>query len=231
MKRSVAVITARGGSKRIPCKNIKDFCGKPIIAYSIEAALESNIFDEVMVSTDSSEIAETAIHYGALVPFMRSIATADDYATTSDVLLEVIEQYEERGTFFDDICCIYPTAPFVTGEKLIKAMELLKMADVDAVIPVTAFSYCPQRGMIMNGKYIEMKHPEYTDARSQDLEKMYHDSGQFYCLKTNRFKKNKRLMAGKVVPLVLPETEVQDIDTLEDWKLAELKYQMMKRNP
>lgn len=231
MKRSVAVITARGGSKRIPGKNIKDFCGKPIIAYSIEAALESNIFDEVMVSTDSSEIAETAIHYGASVPFMRSIATADDYATTSDVLLEVIEQYEERETFLDDICCIYPTAPFVTGEKLIKAMELLKMADVDAVIPVTAFSYCPQRGMIMNGKYIEMKHPEYMDARSQDLEKMYHDSGQFYCLKTNRFKKNKRLMAGKVVPLVLPETEVQDIDTLEDWKLAELKYQMMKRNP
>lgn len=229
MKRSVAVITARGGSKRIPGKNIRDFCGKPMIAYSIEAALESDIFAEVMVSTENREIAETAIRYGASVPFMRSIATADDYATTSDVLLEVIEQYEERATFFDDVCCIYPTAPFVTGEKLINAMKLLEMAGVDAVIPVTAFSYAPQRGMIMNGRYIEMKCPEYIDARSQDLEKMYHDSGQFYCLKTDSFKKNKRLMAGKVVPIVLPEMEVQDIDTLEDWKMAELKYRIMKR--
>lgn len=229
MKQSLAVITARGGSKRIPGKNIKEFCGKPIIAYSIEAALESGVFDEIMVSTDSREIAEIAIRYGASVPFMRSTATADDYATTSEVLLEVIGQYEKRAIFFDVICCIYPTAPFVTGEKLAKAMELLKMTDVDTVIPVTAFSYSPQRGMIMNGKYIEMKYPEYMDTRTQDLEKIYHDSGQFYCFETDSFKKNKRLMAGNVVPLVLPEMEVQDIDTLEDWKMAELKYRMMKK--
>lgn len=227
---AIAIITARGGSKRIPGKNIKEFCGKPVISYSIKAAIESESFDEVMVSTDSREIAEIAVRYGAKVPFFRSEKTSDDYATTSDVLLEVIGQYEKKGIFFEYASCIYPTAPFVTREKISRAMKMLKeMQEADAVIPVTAFSYPPQRGMILNGEWMEMKYPEHMDARSQDLEKLYHDCGQFYCFRIENFKKNGKLMCGNIVPLIVPELEVQDIDTLEDWKLAELKYQLLEK--
>ena len=142
---SIAVITARGGSKRIPHKNIKDFCGKPIIAYSIEAALESGLFDEVMVSTDDEEIAEIARVFGASVPFMRSSSTSDDYATTSDVLLEVLDAYESQGRTFDSLCCIYPTAPFVTAGKLHAARSLFEDG-ADTVLVVTEYSFPPQRG-------------------------------------------------------------------------------------
>ncbi len=228
MSKSVAIITARGGSKRIPKKNIKDFCGKPIIAYSIEAAIQSKIFDEVMVSTDSEEIASLARYYGAVVPFMRSQETANDFATTSDVLLEVIGQYEKSNIYFDYGCCIYPTAPFVTKEKLQNAKKIIEDTNVNTVIPMVAFSYPPQRGIIIRGEKAELKYPEYIDTRSQDLEKIYHDCGQFYFFKVEKLKKEKKLMSKEFVPYIVSELEVQDIDTLSDWKLAELKYELMK---
>ncbi len=223
----VAIITARGGSKRIPRKNIQEFCGKPILAYSIEAAVESGIFDTVMVSTDDEEIAEIAEKYGAEVPFFRSEKTAGDYATTNDVLLEVLEEYERRGRHFEAACCIYPTAPFVTAEKLKNAMEQLLSSDADTLIPVVAFSYPPQRAMIVKEGRLVFEYPQYLDSRSQDLEPHYHDAGQFYVFRTESFRKNRRLMVGNILPFVLPEMEVQDIDSRTDWEIAQIKYRLM----
>ena len=223
----LAIITARGGSKRIPGKNIKDFCGKPIIAYSIEAALESGAFDDVMVSTDSEEIADIARRYGASVPFMRSEATSKDYATTTDVLKEVFDKYAEMGTEINYACCIYPTAPFVTAKKLKDAMEKLIADNADTVAPVIPYSYPPQRGLAIRDGIVEFVQPEHMFTRSQDLEEMYHDAGQFYAFNVNAFLNSKGILAGKVLPLVVSELEAQDIDTETDWKLAELKYQMM----
>jgi N-acylneuraminate cytidylyltransferase len=225
---AVAIITARGGSKRIPRKNIKDFCGQPIMAYSIQAALSTGIFDRVMVSTDDEEIGETAKRYGAEVPFYRSGETAGDFATTNDVLMEVLEEYEKRGESFEMACCIYPTAPFVTGEKLRTAMEYLEASDADTLIPCTAFSYPPQRAMVIREERLSFLYPEYLDSRSQDLEKHYHDAGQFYCFRVEAFRKNKRLMVGNILPFVIPETELQDIDTETDWVIAEMKYARMQ---
>lgn len=223
-KKAVAIITARGGSKRIPGKNIKEFCGRPIISYSIEAALKSGVFDTVMVSTDNEKIAEVAEKYGAEVPFMRSAEASDDFSTTSDVLVEVLEEYERRQIRYTYACCIYPTAPFVTPEKLCLAMQKLKIEEIDTVIPVVSYSYPPQRGMVISDEYIRLQNEEYRNTRSQDLEKIYHDCGQFYAFRVNSFKNTRNLMAGKIKPIVCSEMEVQDIDTLEDWKIAELKY-------
>lgn len=224
----LAVITARGGSKRIPRKNIKDFCGKPIMAYSIEAALESEVFDTVMVSTDDREIAEIAEKYGATVPFFRSEKTSNDFAVTSQVLVEVLEEYESRGQCFDRLCCIYPTAPFITAERLRTAMELLEEKQADSVLPVVRFSFPPQRGVVLEDGFLRFKWPEHRNARSQDLEPFYHDVGQFYCVNVESFREQQVLVMEKTVPLILSELEIQDIDTEEDWKLAELKYQMLK---
>ncbi|MBP5281402.1 MAG: pseudaminic acid cytidylyltransferase [Lachnospiraceae bacterium] len=226
MKR-IAIITARGGSKRIPKKNIKEFLGKPIIAYSIEAALQSKVFDTVMVSTDDEEIAKIAISYGAEVPFFRSSETANDFSTTNDVLLEVLKEYEDRGEQFDVACCIYPTAPFVTAEKLCAAMEKLLASDADTLIPVVAFSYPPKRGLLIREGKLIFEYPEYLDKRSQDIEKSYHDAGQFYLFRVPNFKKNKRLMVGNILPLEVSEMEVQDIDQITDWEIAEIKYRLL----
>lgn len=225
-KKSVAIITARGGSKRIPHKNIRDFCGKPIISYSIEAALSSGVFDEVMVSTDDETIASIARSFGAAVPFMRSAESANDYASTDDVIAEVLRAYEAGGTRFDRFCCIYPTAPFVTAEKLKNAMALLDQAE--SVMPVVAFSYPPQRGIILENGRIRRKYPEFLTARSQDLEKMYHDCGQFYACRTDAFFRDSTTDVDDLVPMIMPEMEVQDIDTEEDWAIAELKYRKMQ---
>lgn len=225
-KTSVAIITARGGSKRIPHKNIRAFCGKPIIGYSIEAALSSGVFDEVMVSTDDEEIAAIARRFGATVPFMRSAEAANDYASTDDVIAEVLKAYETGGAHFDRFCCIYPTAPFVTAEKLKNAMALLDQAE--SVMPVVAFSYPPQRGIILENSRIRRKYPEFLTARSQDLEKMYHDCGQFYACRTDAFFRDNTTDVDDLVPMIMPEMEVQDIDTEEDWAIAELKYRKMQ---
>ena len=224
---AVAIITARGGSKRIPRKNVKEFLGKPILLYSIEAALNSGIFEEVMVSTEDEEIAELARKAGAVVPFMRGDENANDFATTTDVLLEVVEEYEKRGKHFEFGCCIYPTAPFVTAEKLKDGMEKLAASDADTLMPVVPFSFPPQRGMVIRGDKLQFVQPEHALTRSQDLEHWYHDVGQFYCFRTENFKRNKILTVGNVLPYVVSELEVQDIDTISDWKIAEMKYEAM----
>ena len=225
--KTLAMITARGGSKRIPRKNIKEFNGKPIIAYSIEAALNSGVYDEVMVSTDDEEIAEISRKFGAKVPFLRSEKTSNDFATTTDVIEEVITEYRSRGEDFDIVTCIYPTAPFITADKLKTAVETLKDSDADTLIPVVRFSYPPQRAMEIHDGRLVFRQPENLNKRSQDLESHYHDAGQFYVLKTESFLKNKNLMVGNILPLELSELEVQDIDNEVDWKLAELKYNLI----
>ena len=230
---NVAIITARGGSKRIPRKNIKDFCGKPIIAYPIAAAKESDLFDEVMVSTDDGEIAVVAREYGANVPFLRSVVTSDDYATTADVLQEVLLEYEKRSCTFQVMCCLYPTAPFVTAERLKEAYKLLEENHAEEVVPVVKFSYPPQRGFRFQDGVLSYAQPQYILARSQDLEPMYHDAGQFYFYDVNAYRIGMQKDSAKgaymlrAVPLFLDEMEVQDIDNLTDWKLAELKYRML----
>lgn len=228
---AIAIITARGGSKRIPRKNIKSFCGKPILAYSIEAALNSNLFEEVMVSTDDSEIATIAKEYGALVPFLRSKETSDDYSNTNEVIAEVLSKYKIEGKNFEYVVCIYPTAPFITSSLLQKSLKLLvDNPAANSVLPVTQFSFPPQRGMLINNdSTLEYWMPENANVRSQDLPPIYHDAGQFYCCKTTAFFKTKRLASEPTIPLVLPETSVQDIDTISDWTIAELKYQSLIR--
>lgn len=228
--KKLAIITARGGSKRIPRKNIKDFLGKPIIAYSIEAALASGEFDEVMVSTDDEEIASIAREYGAKVPFLRSEKTSNDFASTTDVIIEVLDEYKKRGTDYEIAACIYPTAPFVTGDKLKTAVKKLEESDADTLIPVVNFSYPPQRALVINDGKLIFRKPEYMQSRSQDLEPWYHDVGQFYLLRTEAFRKNLALMAGNILPLVVSELEVQDIDNETDWKIAEMKYKIIKEN-
>lgn len=187
--KNICIIPARGGSKRIPRKNVKDFLGKPIIAYSIEAALQSKLFDEVMVSTDDEEIAGVARKYGASVPFMRSAATADDHATTADVLNEVILKYADRGRSFDACCCLYATAPFVTPQRLQEAHAKLDASDCIGTFTVVPYSYPVQRSIRIDSDGSSyMSCPEYKSARSQDLETIYHDAGQFYFTMIQDFK-------------------------------------------
>lgn len=223
--KSIAVITARGGSKRIHKKNIKDFCGKPIIAYSIIAALESGLFDDVMVSTDDQEIADIARQYGASVPFMRSAKTSDDFATTRDVLEEVLNDYSSRGQEFDYMCCIYPTAPFVTPAKLKQVFDMMVEKDADDASPLVSYSYPPQRAFYIRDHVKTPCQPEMMPMRSQDLEPIYHDAGQFYFYKLSSFFGQKEDYYS--LPVIFPESEVQDIDNLEDWTIAELKYELM----
>ena len=228
--KSIAIITARGGSKRIPKKNIKIFCGKPIIAYSIEAAISSGLFDEIMVSTDSHEIAEIAKQYGAKIPFLRSEQTSNDFATTSDVLEEVICQYQKMGKEFDTVCCIYPTAVFVTGEKLKKAMNIFETKKASCVTPVVKFSFPPQRAFIIRNEQLAFQFPQYAKTRSQDLEPIYHDCGQFYILKTKDLMEQHTIAPLNTYPFILEETEVQDIDNPSDWEIAEEKYKTLCKN-
>lgn len=226
-KSAIAIITARGGSKRIPGKNKKDFCGKPIINYSIEAALESGIFDEVMVSTDDEEIAAIAKAAGAKVPFMRSEATANDYATTDDVLMEVLDEYKKLGREFDVMACLYPTAPFVTADRLKQAYEVLLDTKASAVMPVVAFSFPPQRGQkLVDGRlrYVDEKS---ILVRSQDLETIYHDAGAFYYYDIEKYLAANARVDDDYAPIMMDEIEVQDIDNESDWKLAELKYKLL----
>jgi len=227
-KHTLAIITARGGSKRIPRKNIKMFLGKPIIAYPIQAALESEVFDEVMVSTEDKEIAAIGKKFGAKVPFYRSQKNADDHATTADVIDEVIKTYQKRGSTFKYACCIYPPAPFITPQKLRAGLELLISSGADSVVPIVCFSYPPQRGVRIKNNKIRMLHPKYINTHSQNLEPVYHDCAQYYFLNTTSFKKQRQYYMKNTLPVVTPETEVQDIDHLEDWLIAEIKYKYLK---
>jgi pseudaminic acid cytidylyltransferase len=222
---NICIIPARGGSKRIPRKNIKLFLGKPIIAYSIEAAVNSNIFDEIMVSTDDVEIASIAMEYGAKVPFFRSEINSNDFSTTSVVIEEVILEYKKLGKYFDQICCCYPTAPFVTPERLTQGLEVLDNNDVESVFPIVEFDYPILRSFRLNdNKYLDYNWPEYINTRSQDLPNSYHDAGQWYWIKVTAFDTYRNLFTPKTKAIQLPTTEVQDIDNENDWNLAELKF-------
>ncbi len=226
----VCIIPARGGSKRIPRKNIRPFLGKPIVAYSIESALSSSLFDEVMVSTDDGEIADTARLYGADVPFYRSLEGADDYAGLADVVFEVLTRYETEGKRWEYFCCLLPTAPLVSADDLIKANNLFVNSDVNAVVPVVRFRHPIQRALKIDGNgYLEMVASEHLTSRSQDLELRYHDAGQYYFEKTDILFQEKRLFPSQTLPIELSEIKVQDIDTYDDWKLAELKYSMLNK--
>lgn len=224
MTKCLAIITARGGSKRIPRKNIKSFLGKPIIQYSIEAAKDAGCFDEVMVSTDDKEIAAISVSIGASVPFQRSANTSDDHSTTADVIIEVLEAYKKLGQEFEYCCCIYPTAPFVTALKLQDAYKKLIDSRAESVVPVVRFGFPILRSFKISDGLIKMNWPEYMTARSQDLPPSFHDCGQFYFLRVDSFLKNKKLFTDFTVPIEMPESEVQDIDNEEDWKVAEIKY-------
>ena len=224
--KNIAIIPARGGSKRIPRKNMKIFLGKPIIAYSIEAAIKSGLFDDVMVSTDDEEIAKIAKKHGAKVPFMRSAKASDDFATTADVLIEVLSEYKNKGTEFEHFCCIYPTAPFVTSEKLQESFLNLKQNNFDAVFPVVKFSYPIQRALKIKNSKVSMIEPENMQKRSQDLMDAFHDAGQFYFMKTKLFLLNKEIFTDNTGAIELSELEVQDIDNETDWQIAEMKYKL-----
>ena len=223
---AICIIPARGGSKRIPRKNIKLFLGKPIIAYSIEAALKSNLFDEVMVSTDDEEVAKVAIEYGAKVPYFRSEKNSDDFATTFDVIDEVIDYYKSKSQVFELTCCLYPTAPFITPDRLCEAHELLR-DKINAVFTVVPYSYPIQRSLSLDDKgVLRMNWTENLKKRSQDLKTNFHDAGQFYFYKTESYLRGKGVFNMQSKPLILSELEVQDIDNETDWKLAELKFKL-----
>lgn len=221
---SVAIIPARGGSVRIPGKNIRSFLGKPIIAYSIEVARQSGLFDEVMVSTDDEAIARIAEEHGASVPFLRSRKNSDDYATLSDVVDEVVSTYHMQEKVFGVGCCILPTAPFITINRLREALILLRDNKFDSVRPIVKFNYPIQRALrFTNDHQVGFFNPEFAKSRSQDLEPAYHDAGQFYWFKTDQCLKGTFKGA-----IEIPELEHQDIDTIEDWQIAEYKYKFLK---
>lgn len=224
---NLAIIPARGGSKRIPRKNIKSFLGKPIMAYSIEAALKSNLFDEVMVSTDDKEIAEIASQYGAKVPFLRSTDNANDFALLAEVVEEVVLNYSQLGKVFSNVCCILPTAPFVTSESIRVAYNKLINDGLASVFPVLEFSFPIQRSLKIEKAKVHMVWPENLNTRSQDLEPRYHDSGQFYWLKTSSFLKENKLFTSNSGVIIISALHAQDIDNETDWKLAEIKYKLM----
>lgn len=230
MSKKLCIIPARGGSKRIPKKNIKSFLDKPIISYSIETALLSGLFDEIMVSTDDEEIAEIAISFGATVPFFRSEKNSNDYATTIDVITEVINEYKKLGKEFEYTCCIYPCAPLLSKTRLIESFEELLSFKLDCVFPIVRFGFPIQRAVkIYNGNLIKMFQPKFMQTRSQDLEPSFHDAGQFYFFKTEEIVKRKKLWTTNTGFVELTEIESQDIDNLIDWDLAVLKYKLVNK--
>jgi N-acylneuraminate cytidylyltransferase len=221
---SLAIIPARGGSKRIPKKNIKLFLGRPIITYSIETALKSNVFDEVMVSTDDQQIKDIAIKNGAKVPFLRSDENSNDFSTLSDVLIEVLDKYKKHMKFFDYVCCILPTAALLSSEKIIESYKRLIESNSKTIVPVIKFAYPIQRSLKEEQGFLRMREIEHLNTRSQDLEDYYHDSGQFYWLKTKDFLLDEKFFTDKTGYIELKEYEAQDVDTLDDWKMLEIKY-------
>ena len=226
----LCIIPARGGSKRIPRKNIKEFLGQPVIAYSIKAAIDSQYFDKVIVSTNDAEIAEVAKSFGASVPFMRPDELADDYASTIPVVKHAIEWFDDQGQSPSEVCCLYATAPFVRASTIRKAYEQMQSTQADYCFTATSFAFPIQRAIKITAENrVEMLYPEHLETRSQDLEESYHDAGQFYWGKAEAFKQQKPLFSKSATPYILPRYLVQDIDTLEDWKKAELMYKTIKK--
>jgi pseudaminic acid cytidylyltransferase len=225
----IAVIPARGGSKRIPRKNIKLFCGKPMIAWSIEAARASGLFDHIVVSTDDAEIAEVAKVHEAEVPFMRPAALSDDHTATSPVVAHTIEWYREHGHLPDPVCCIYATAPFVTAADLLRGLQTLTDTGSDFAFSVTSYAFPIQRAIrLTNERRVEMYQPENFNTRSQDLEEAFHDAGQFYWGRAEAWLAGKPIFSTNGAPVILPRHRVQDIDTPEDWVRAEWMFKALQ---
>lgn len=225
--KKLAIIPARSGSKRIPNKNIKDFLGKPIIVYSIETVIESNLFDEVMVSTNDETIAQLSEKYGAQVPFIRSDENSGDFASTPDVIYEVLTQYNEIGKIFDTFCCVYPTAPFISVNRLKECCLLLINKNYDSVFPIIKYQYPIQRALTLDNQNVFMEWPENYFTRSQDLRPYYHDAGQFYWMWTKRFFVHRKMFTDNSGAIIIPSLEAQDIDEISDWKIAEMKYKYL----
>ncbi len=227
---NIALIPARGGSKRVPGKNIKNFAGRPIIAWSIAAARESGLFKRIIVSTDSEEIAAVAIKYGAEVPFMRPNEIADDFATTAAVIRHAQEWLRKSRQGPDFICCLYATAPFVNAHNLRQSFKILINSKADTVFPVTTYPFPILRSLTINkeGRLV-MLWPEHELSRSNDLPEAYHDAGQFYWLNSKTFAKSEQLYGSNSVPLIIPRWQAQDIDTKEDWTMAELLFEALNR--
>jgi pseudaminic acid cytidylyltransferase len=227
----LAVIPARGGSKRIPRKNIKIFAGKPMIAWSIEAALESSCFDRVVVSTDDEEIAEVAKAYGAEVPFMRPVHLSDDHTGTSEVIAHAVAWFAENGGVQpEEVCCLYATAPFVRPIDLRRGLDVLRQSDAAFAFSVTSYAFPIQRAIkIISNERVEMFAPEYFNTRSQDLEEAYHDAGQFYWGRAQAWSDDIPIFSAEATPVILPRHRVQDIDTPEDWLRAELMFRVLQQ--
>ena len=224
----LAVIPARGGSKRIPRKNIRLFHGKPMIAWSIQAALQSGCFDQVVVSTDDVEIAEVARQYGAQVPFMRPAALSDDHTGTTAVIAHAIHWFAAQGQTPDQVCCLYATAPFVSINDLRRGIALLTDTGCDFAFSVTSYAFPIQRAFrITNAGRVDMFNPENFNTRSQDLEEAYHDAGQFYWGHAKAWLEERIIFGPASLPVLLPRHRVQDIDTLEDWMRAELMFRAL----
>lgn len=227
-----AIIPARGGSKRILLKNIRSFRGKPIIGYSIEAAKQSGCFDRIIVSTDHEEIATIARDFGAEVPFIRPAELCDDFTGTGPIIGHAIKWLQDKGEYYDYICCIYATAPFLAASDLQKGMEALhKDTEKSYAFSVARFSYPVQRGFTIDKEnIIKPLQPECLPCRSQDLDEAYHDAGQFYWGTSNAFLMSQSVFSSQAIPVILPSYRVQDIDTVEDWIRAEFLHQAIEMN-
>lgn len=225
----LAVIPARGGSKRIPRKNIKLFCGKPMIVWSIEAALQSGCFEQIVVSTDDAEIAEVARQHGAQVPFMRPASLSDDHTGTTAVIAHAIDWFAAQGQMPEQVCCLYATAPFVTAADLQTGLQTLIDTGCDYAFSVTSYAFPIQRAIrITEAKRVEMFDPTHFSTRSQDLEVAYHDAGQFYWGRASTWQQGQIIFGLNSVPVLLPRHRVQDIDTPEDWLRAEWLFKAMQ---
>ncbi|HEY6529822.1 MAG TPA: pseudaminic acid cytidylyltransferase [Cellvibrionaceae bacterium] len=227
----LAVIPARGGSKRIPRKNMKLFLGQPIINYSITAALESKLFDAVVCSTDDSEIAQVAVECGAHVPFTRPADLSDDHTITADVIAHAVQHFQTQGQVLESVCCLYATAAFVTAQQLRDSYNLFAREQCNFVFSATPFDFPIQRAIYLNEhQRVEMFYPEYALTRSQDLKPAYHDAGQFYWGTANAWLEKRRIFAPESAAFIVPSHEVQDIDTLDDWRRAELLFQLRQQS-
>ena len=227
---NIAIIPARGGSKRIPKKNIKDFLGKPIIAYSIEIAISCKLFNKVIISTDDQQIKKVAIKYGAEAPFIRPKEIADDFTGTHEVIGHAVKWLEDNGEKIDYACCIYPTAPLIQKNDLVKGFEIIKTGKWNSVMAATNFSYPIFRSFenLKDGG-LKMVFPEHYNSRSQDLPEVYHDAGLFYWAKPEIWKKKPERYNKKNSIIKIPNYRIQDIDTLDDWKKAEITFKIINR--
>ena len=227
----VAIIPARGGSKRIPLKNVKKFCGKPVIAYSIEAAIQSGCFDKIIVSTDDERVAEVACQFGAEVPFLRPQKISDDFTGTIPVINHSIKWLIENNKKPQEVCCIYSTAPFIRAEDVCRGLELLNEVNCNYVFPVTCYPFPIQRALKINSRRkIVMFYPEHENTRSQDLAEAYHDAGQFYWAYVETWLSGTNIFSRNSMPIILPRYRVQDIDTIEDWETAERMYEAIQNS-